>query len=51
MTTTKTTKNELSQLDKFKEAARDLETDDDPERFKERLGKLMKHKPVPEKPE
>lgn len=38
------------QLDKFKEAARDLETDDDPERFKERLGKLVKHKPV-EKPE
>jgi hypothetical protein len=37
-----------SQLDKFKEAARDLETDD-PERFKERLGKLVKHKPV-EKP-
>jgi len=35
-----------SQLDKFKEAARELETDDDPERFKERLGKLVKHKPV-----
>lgn len=39
-----------SQLDKFKEAARQLETDDDPERFKERVGKLVKHKPV-EKPE
>lgn len=39
-----------SQIDKFKEAARDLETDDDPERFKETLGKLVKHKPV-EKPE
>ena len=39
-----------TQLDKFKEAARQLETDDDPERFKERLGKLVKHKPV-EKPE
>lgn len=38
-----------SQLDKFKEAARDLETDDDPKRFKERLGKLVKRKPV-EKP-
>lgn len=38
-----------SQLDKFKQAARELETDDDPERFKERLGKLVKHKPV-EKP-
>ena len=39
-----------TQLDKFKEAARQLETDDDPERFKERLGKLVKHKPV-KKPE
>jgi hypothetical protein len=34
------------QLDKFKEAARQLETDDDEGRFKERLGKLVKHKPV-----
>ena len=41
---------EPTQLDKFKEAARQLETDDDPERFKERLGKLVRHKPV-EKPE
>jgi hypothetical protein len=41
---------EPSQLDKFKEAARELETDDDPDRFKERVGKLVKHKPV-EKPE
>lgn len=39
-----------SQLDKFKDAAHELETDDDPERFKKRLGKLVKHKPV-EKPE
>lgn len=39
-----------SQLDKFKEAARQLETDDDPEHFKERLRKLVKHKPA-EKPE
>lgn len=39
-----------SQSDKFKQAARELETDDDPERFKERLKKLVKHKPV-EKPE
>lgn len=44
------TKPEPTQLDKFKQAARDLETDDDPERFRERLGKLVKHKPV-EKPE
>lgn len=43
-----------TQLDKFKDAARELETDDDPERFKERVGKLVKHKPVEpgtEKPE
>ncbi len=39
-----------SQLDKFKEAARQLDTDDDPERFKERVGKLVRHKPL-EKPE
>lgn len=39
-----------TQLDKLKEAARDLETDNDPARFKERLGKLVKHKPI-EKPE
>lgn len=39
------------QLDKFKEAARELETDDDPRRFEDRLKKLVKHKPVPEKGE
>jgi hypothetical protein len=42
--------DEPSRLDKFKQAARDLETDDDPERFKERLKQAVKHKPV-EKPE
>lgn len=41
---------EKRQIDKFKEAARDLEADDDPKAFDERLGKLVKHKPVPEKP-
>ena len=35
-----------TQLDKFKKAAREIETDDDPKRFKERLGELVKHKPV-----
>lgn len=35
-----------SQLDKFNEAARQLETDDE-QRFKEKLGKLMKFKPKP----
>ncbi|WP_199857771.1 hypothetical protein [Erythrobacter sp. EC-HK427] len=33
-----------TQLEKFKEAARDLECDDDEARFKERLGKLAKVK-------
>ncbi len=40
-----------AQLDKFKEAARALDCDDDEQRFKERVGKLVKHKPVPEKGE
>jgi hypothetical protein len=39
-----------SKSDKFKEAARVLVCDDNPDRFKERLGKLVKHKPV-EKPQ
>lgn len=39
-----------TQLDKFKEAARELECDDDDERFDDRLKKLVKHKPV-EKPD
>ncbi len=34
--------NAKSQLDRFKEAARQLETDDDEERFEERLKKLVK---------
>jgi hypothetical protein len=38
-----------SQLDKFKDAARELECDDDEQRFKKRLGKLVKGKP--EKPD
>lgn len=39
-----------SQLDKFKQAARELETDDDEARFDEKMRKLMKQKPA-EKPE
>ena len=39
-----------TQLDRFKEAARQLETDDDEARFDERVKKLVKQKPV-EKPE
>lgn len=34
------------QLDKFKQAARELETDDNEARFDERMKKLVKHKPV-----
>lgn len=34
-----------SQLDKFKEAARELETDDDEARFEKKLKKLVKQKP------
>lgn len=33
-----------SQLDKFREAARELETDDDEKRFDQRLGKIAKVK-------
>lgn len=38
-------KDEKSQLDRFKEAARQLEADDDEERFNEKLRKLAKQKP------
>lgn len=34
--------DDKTQIDKFKEAARDLECDDDDERFKQRVGKLVK---------
>ncbi len=46
-----TTEPNKDQIEKFKEAARELECDDDDKRFKERLGKLAKAKPAPEKPE
>ena len=36
---------ERNQLDKFKEAARELGTDDDEDRFEERLKKPVKQKP------
>ena len=48
---TKNPSSERSQSDKFKEAARALECDDDDQHFKDRLKKLVKHKPAPEKPE
>jgi len=43
--------NPQSQIDKFKHSARELVTDDDPARIVESVAKLVKHKPVPEKPE
>ena len=41
-------KDKNTQHEKFKEAARQLETDDDEERFEERLKKLVKQKPKDE---
>ena len=43
-------KDDKSQSDKFKEAARQLETDDDEERFEKRLKKLVGKKPDDKKP-
>lgn len=40
-----------SQLDKFKRTARELECDEDEDRWDERLKKVAKGKPEPEKPE
>jgi hypothetical protein len=45
MPSSSTEKTQKSQLDKFKEAARDLECDDDEQHFKDRLGKLVKQEP------
>lgn len=39
------------QVDKFVEAARELEADEDEARWDERLKKVAKAKPVPDKPE
>lgn len=38
-------KTRKSQYDKFREAARQLEADDEEERFEKRLKKLVKQKP------
>ena len=40
-----------SQLDKFKQAARDLEADENEVHWDERLKMVSKAKPAPEKPE
>jgi len=41
---------EKPQSDKFKEAAREIGADEDEARWDDRLRKVVKHKPVPEKP-
>ncbi|WP_299563256.1 hypothetical protein [uncultured Sulfitobacter sp.] len=44
----KTPDAKKSQLERFKEAARELETDDDEAKFNEKLGKLVKQKTKPD---
>ena len=39
------TKTKQAQIDRFKQAARDLETDDNEKRFNEKLGKIARQKP------
>ncbi len=41
------TDKDKTQLAKFKQAARELETDDDEKRFDEKLGTIAKQKPKP----
>jgi hypothetical protein len=41
--------DDKSQSDKFKEAARELEADEDEKRWEERLRKIVKAKPEPHK--
>lgn len=43
--------DQASQSDKFKRTARELECDEDEARWDERLKKVAKGKPEPEKPE
>lgn len=46
------TETEKRQLDKFKEAARDLECDDDDDQtFKDRLAVIARQKPKDDKPD
>lgn len=40
-----------SQAEKFKQAARDLECDPDEKRWEDKLRRVVKQKPAPEKPE
>lgn len=43
--------DDRSQSEKFKQAARDLECDEDEGRWNERLRKVAQQKPAPDKPE
>lgn len=43
--------DQKSQADKFKELAREVEADEDEARWDEKLAKVAKVKPKPEKPE
>lgn len=43
--------NNKQQSDRFKEAARAAECDEDEARWQDRLKRVVKRKPVPEKPE
>jgi hypothetical protein len=40
-----------TQLDKFKELAREIEADEDEAHWDERLKKVAQHKPAPESPQ
>lgn len=44
-------KPDSGQIEKFKAAARELECDEDAARWDERLKKVAKQKPAPDKPE
>lgn len=43
--------NDQRQIDKFRDAARALECDEDEARWDERLRKVARQKPEPDKPE
>ena len=45
------TDDKQTQADKFKQAARDLECDPDEKLWEDKLRKVVKQKPVPEKPD
>jgi len=47
----KVSQDKNSQAEKFKQAARELECDPDEAKWEDKLRKVVKHKPVPGKPE